>query len=111
MGSNSGPPGAEDDLEHDFYRPASYHQLSASLTVQGLPYNRTHTFATQDTDRGDHQAQRATDGADMPYNIATTHITGSQVSSVVPAGIWRSSNYSNTIFAVESFVDEVAAAG
>jgi isoquinoline 1-oxidoreductase beta subunit len=47
----------------------------------------------------------------MPYNIATTHITGSQVSSVVPAGIWRSSNYSNTIFAVESFVDEVAAAG
>ena len=101
----------EDDLEHDFYRPASYQQLSAILTAQGLPVTWTHTVATQDTDRGDHQAQRATDGADMPYSIATTHMTGSQVSSAVPAGIWRSSNYSNTIFAVESFLDEVAAAG
>jgi isoquinoline 1-oxidoreductase subunit beta len=101
----------EDDLEHDFYRPASYHLLSASFTAQGLPYTWTHTVATQDTDRGDHQAQRATDGADMPYSIATTNITGSQVPSAVPAGIWRSSNYSNTIFAVESFLDEVATAG
>ncbi|HEY6408091.1 MAG TPA: molybdopterin cofactor-binding domain-containing protein, partial [Ktedonobacteraceae bacterium] len=92
----------EDDLEHDFYRPASYHQLSASLTAHGLPDSWTHTVATQDTDRSDHQAQPATDGTDMPYTIATTHITGSQVSSAVPAGIWRSSNYANTIFAVES---------
>lgn len=101
----------EDDLQHDFYRTASYHQLSASLTAQGLPATWMHTVATLDTDRSDHQAQPATDGADMPYSIATTHITGSQVSSAVPTGIWRSSNYSNTIFAVESFLDEVAAAG
>jgi isoquinoline 1-oxidoreductase beta subunit len=101
----------EDDLEHDFYRPASYQLLSASLTAQGLPAAWTHIAATQDTDRSDHQTQPATDGADMPYQIATTHITGSQVPSAVPAGIWRSSNYSNTIFAVESFVDEVANAG
>jgi isoquinoline 1-oxidoreductase subunit beta len=101
----------EDDLEHDFYRPASIQQLSASLTAQGLPDIWTHIVATQDTDRVDHQAQRATDGADMPYSIATTRVTGSQVPSAVPAGIWRSSNYSNTNFALESFVDEVAAAG
>jgi len=101
----------EDDLQHDFYRPASYHHLSASLTARGLPATWTHTVATLDTDRSDHQAQPATDGADMPYRIDTTHITGSQVSSAVPAGIWRSSNYGNTIFAVESFLDEVAAAG
>jgi isoquinoline 1-oxidoreductase subunit beta len=101
----------EDDLEHDFYRPASYQQLSANLTAQGLPATWTHIAVTQDTDRGDHVTQPATDGADMPYQIATTHITGSQISSAVPVGIWRSSNYSNTIFAVESFIDEVAAAG
>jgi isoquinoline 1-oxidoreductase subunit beta len=101
----------EDDIQHDFYRPASYHQLSASLTAQGLPVSWTHTVATLDTDRSDHQSQPATDGADLPYSIATTHITGSQVPSAVPAGIWRSSNYFNTIFAVESFLDEVAAAG
>jgi len=101
----------EDDLEHDFYRPASYQELRASLTAQGLPDAWTHIAATQDTDRDDHQAQPATDGADMPYNSAIKHISGSQISSAVPAGIWRSSNYSNTIFAVESFVDEIAAAG
>jgi isoquinoline 1-oxidoreductase beta subunit len=101
----------EDDIEHDFFRPASYQQLSANLTAQGLPAAWTHIAVTQDTDRGDHVAQPATDGADMPYQVATTHITGSQVSSAVPAGIWRSSNYSNTIFAVESFMDEVAAVG
>jgi isoquinoline 1-oxidoreductase subunit beta len=101
----------EDDLAHDFYRPASYHQLSANLTAQGFPHTWTHTVATLDMDRGDHLAQPATDGADLPYSIATTQITGSQVSSAVPVGIWRSSNYSNTIFAVESFLDEVAAAG
>jgi isoquinoline 1-oxidoreductase subunit beta len=101
----------EDDIQHDFYRPASYHQLSASLTAQGLPASWTHTVATLDTDRSDHQSQPATDGGDLPYSIATTHITGSQVPSAVPAGIWRSSNYFNTIFAVESFLDEVAAVG
>ncbi len=101
----------EDDMQQDFYRPASYHQLSASLTAQGLPVSWTHTVATLDTDRSDHQSQSATDGADLPYSIATTHISGSQVPSAVPAGIWRSSNYFNTIFAVESFLDEVAAAG
>ena len=101
----------EDDLEHDFYRPASYQQLSASLSAQGLPHTWTHITATLDTDRDDHQAQSATDGADMPYNSAIKHINGSQISSAVPAGIWRSSNYSNTIFAVECFVDEIAAAG
>jgi isoquinoline 1-oxidoreductase beta subunit len=101
----------EDDLEHDFYRPASYQQLSANLNAQGLPATWSHVAATLDTDRVDHQTQPATDGADMPYQIATTHIAGSQVPTAVPAGIWRSSNYSNTIFAVESFMDEVAAAG
>lgn len=99
----------EDDLQHDFYRTASYHHLSASLTTQGLPQTWTHVVATQDTERVDHQPESATDGAELPYAIASTHITGFQVSSAVPAGIWRSSNYSNTIFALESFVDEIAA--
>ena len=100
----------EDDIQHDFYRPASYHQMSVSLTAQGFLNSWTHTVATLDTDRGDHHAQPAIDGADLPYSTST-HITGSQVSSAVPTGIWRSSNYFNTIFAVESFLDEVAAAG
>jgi isoquinoline 1-oxidoreductase beta subunit len=100
----------EDDLAHDFYRPASFQRLSASLTSQGLPATWAHLVATHDTDRDDHQAQPATDGADMPYDISVKHIIGSQISSAVPAGIWRSSNYSNTIFAVESFMDEIAAA-
>lgn len=100
----------EDDIQHDFYRPASEHHLSASLTARGLPGSWTHIVATLDTDRGAHHAEPAADGADLPYSI-TFNTIGSQVSTAVPTGIWRSSNYFNTIFAVESFLDEVAAAG
>lgn len=99
----------DDDLQHDFYRPASHHRLSTHLTSQGLPSTWTHIVATQDNDRSDHQSEPATDGTEIPYAIASTHFAGSQLPSPVPTGIWRSSNYSNAIFALESFVDEIAA--
>ena len=96
----------EDDFQFDSYRSASYHHLSASLTAEGLPATWTHMVAISAL-----PGLPPADGADVPYDIASPTITGSQVPSAVPAGIWRSTNYSNTIFALESFIDEVAAAG
>ena len=99
-------------MQQDFYRPVSYHQLSASLTAQGLPVSWMHAVATLDTDQDGHQSQSATDRGSLPYSIATTQSSAAPSGPLaVPAGIWRSSNYFNTIFAVESFLDEVAAAG
>jgi isoquinoline 1-oxidoreductase beta subunit len=95
----------EDDLQHDYYRPASYQHLSATLNTQGLPIAWTHSVAIPTND-----GQTATDGADVPYAIPSTSVTGSEINSVVQTGIWRSFIYSNAIFARESFLDEVAAA-
>ena len=35
-----------DDLQHDFYRPASYHQLSGALDGKGMPILWTHRIAS-----------------------------------------------------------------
>ncbi len=95
----------DDDLKYDYYRPASYQHLSATLNAQGLPIAWSHNIAIPTSD-----GQTATDGADVPYTIPSISVTGSEINSVVRTGIWRSFNYSNAIFARESFLDEVAAA-
>ncbi len=94
----------QDDLQHDFYRPATLHQLSATLDGTGHIQAWTHFVAAQ------HMANQVTLGAELPYSIPTQQLHGSTVSLAVPAGIWRAVEYSYTTFVVESFLDEVAAA-
>jgi isoquinoline 1-oxidoreductase beta subunit len=97
----------DDDLQHDFYRPAAAHRLRATLDAQGLPLSWTHVVATLSN-----HGEPATDAADLPYSIPAandTHISGAEIAAAVPTGIWRSFNYSHTIFAIESFIDEIAA--
>jgi isoquinoline 1-oxidoreductase beta subunit len=94
----------EDDIQHDFYRPASYHYLRASIGTDGLPQGDIHVVAGQST--GD----APTDGAGLGYAATSANAIDATTTNDVPVGIWRSVNYSNNIFAVESFLDEVAAA-
>ncbi len=96
----------DDDLQHDWYRPASYHHLRANMDAAGLLTAWTHTFATQ-SDGGSPPSE----GAEPPYSISPTHINGKVVSTAVQTGIWRAVNYSYNTFVVESFLDEIAAAG
>ena len=37
----------EDDMQHDFYRPASHHEMSASIGPDGLPSAWDHRMASQ----------------------------------------------------------------
>jgi CO/xanthine dehydrogenase Mo-binding subunit len=53
----------------------------------------------------------ATEGAhDLPYAIQNVRVELAPVETGVPIGIWRSVGHSHTAFAVESFLDELAAA-
>ena len=36
----------EDDMRHDFYRPASYHRLQGALDADGWPAAFAHTFVS-----------------------------------------------------------------
>ncbi|HEY7126222.1 MAG TPA: xanthine dehydrogenase family protein molybdopterin-binding subunit [Ktedonobacterales bacterium] len=94
----------QDDLQHDFYRPATLHQLSATLDGAGHIQAWTHVVAAQ------HMANQVMLGAELPYSIPSKNLNGSDVSLAVPVGIWRAVEFSYNTFVVESFLDEVAAA-
>jgi len=94
----------EDDLQHDTYRPATYHHLRGGVDAAGLPVAWRHTLV------GASAGNRLTAGADLPYNVLA-EVHDRPIELGVPVGIWRAVSYSHNTFAVESFLDELAAAG
>jgi isoquinoline 1-oxidoreductase beta subunit len=94
----------EDDLQNGFYRPAAYHRMRATVDESGKLQSWQHGVAAQSM--GDSVGA----GAQPPYAIPSVHVSGADVSLGVPVTIWRGAEFSYTTFAVESFVDEVAAA-
>ena len=113
----------EDDMQHDFYRPASYHDLSAILGVDGMPEAWCHRIASQSilqrmvpswvpdfaTNWAGTSDPTSTEGAqDQPYHIPNVRVTYSKVDLPVPVGFWRSVGHTQNAFVVESFIDELA---
>ena len=113
----------EDDMQHDFYRPASYHEFAAVLDEEGKPAVWYHDIATQSILEhmvpgwvpgfAEHFAgsmdPTATEGAsNQPYHVPDMNVTFSKVDLPVPVGFWRSVGHTHTGFVVESFIDELA---
>lgn len=116
----------EDDMQHDFYRPASHHALEAVID-QGKPVAWRHRIASQSilarwipgflpewlasllTPVKNGVDPNAVEGAaDMPYAIANVRVEWMPMDVPVPVGFWRSVGHSYTGFVVESFIDELA---
>jgi isoquinoline 1-oxidoreductase beta subunit len=109
----------EDDLRHDFYRPCALHRLSARLDgPQGAPLVWDHHFTTPaifskytlppNSDRpGMYEANGA---VDLPYRVENRRCAFSLLPSRAPLGWWRAVSTTHTVFAVECFIDELAAA-
>jgi len=104
-----------DDLRFDFHRPGAHHVLEAALGTDGYPVAWRHRFATQSI-----VAQRvpldrpvdptAAEGAiDLPYALGARRVLWVPAELPVRVGFWRSVGHSHNAFAVESFVDELAA--
>lgn len=128
----------EDDMRHDYYRPAAYHQLEASLAGSGLPDAWRHRFAstsilsdffgdmmgallpkwvptTLARSLGESIGPVAAnydvtmgEGARIPYAIANRDTAMVNYDAGIPVGFWRSVAHSTNAFAVESFIDELA---
>jgi len=117
----------EDDIQHDFYRPASVHELTAVLGEDGRPRAWAHTMALQSImerllpgwlpgfvaswmgvmPKGIDPT--SVEGAqNHPYDIPNVRVRWSEVELPVPVGFWRSVGNSHNGFVVESFVDELA---
>jgi len=106
----------EDDMTHDFYRPAACHQMRGAVDAGGHPLVWSHTIASTSITAFWHPEKRAPEESEvggaqqMPYAIPNVRLEYNAVASSVPPLWWRSVEHSFNGFAVESFVDELAAA-
>ncbi|MGE5140542.1 MAG: xanthine dehydrogenase family protein molybdopterin-binding subunit, partial [Rudaea sp.] len=97
----------EDDLQHDYYRPVSYHYLRVEAGMDGIPHVWRHLIATQRVPG----AGDITEGArDLPYSIGQISVQALEADLAVPVGCWRSGFRSQNAFVTESFLDEVGVA-
>ncbi|HSP14641.1 MAG TPA: xanthine dehydrogenase family protein molybdopterin-binding subunit [Thermoanaerobaculia bacterium] len=104
----------EDDMQHDYYRPASVHRVIGALDPDGRLIAWDHhfaapaieTFLNPKTDKPQDSEIGGLD--DLPYSVPNYRIEFTPIASVVPRGWWRSVEYSINGFVINSFLDEVA---
>jgi isoquinoline 1-oxidoreductase beta subunit len=106
----------EEDIQHDIYRPVYRDVLSASL-ANGRIAGWTHRITGSSIlARWFPPAfQKGIDGdaidsaADMPYDIPNLRVEYTRDEPpAVPTGFWRGVGPNNNVFAIESFIDELA---
>jgi isoquinoline 1-oxidoreductase beta subunit len=110
----------EDDMGHDFYRPASLHRLAAGLDAQGRLGAWTHrvvapsitqqVFGRPSFQPGGKRPDMVEGAWDLPYGVPAIEVDYAMPEVPVPIGWWRSVYASQTAFANECFLDEIAAA-
>jgi len=105
----------EDDVRHDFYRPASYHVLRAGLDASGQLVAWFHRGASPSigvfyNGTGiSPQGAAEMNGPDFPaFGIPNMRTEFVLAQSGMPLGYWRSVENSGNQFVISSFFDEVA---
>ena len=106
----------EDDMRCSTYRPASLHQLSATLDGSGLPVALTHRIIAPSITGQKGQPVPNNVDPDLPdeagpvYGIPNYAIEYVMTETPVPLGWMRSVYALQAAFALESFIDELALA-
>ena len=109
----------EEDIQHDMYRPYWFDRFSAGLDAAGRPIAWQHRFAGSSILARfappafkDGLDPDSIDGAvKLVYAIPNFRAEYLRVEPPgIPTAFWRSVGPSHTVFAVESFMDELAAA-
>lgn len=112
----------EDDIQHDYYRPASYVKFSAGLDPDGWPIALDAHIACPSIFTGipgrviPNSARNgidptSTEGcSNIPYDIPNFRAEYHKAETAIPVGFWRSVGHSQNGFFSESFIDELAAA-
>src|SRR6201993_1691924 len=107
----------EDDMQHDFYRPASYHKMQGALDANGnlaawKHFQTSTSIAAKWRQNGAEKPEQGEfgTGSTIPYLTPNIRIEYTLAESSVPRAWWRSVEHSTSGFVVESFIDELAAA-
>ena len=105
----------EDDIRHDFYRPAACHVLQAGLDAQGHLISWRHRGSSPSIETFYNgtgispQASAQVDSLDFPaLFIPNFRLEFTVAESGMPLGYWRSVDASGNQFVVSSFFDEAA---
>ena len=128
----------EDDMQHDFYRPATMHGMTATLAENGKIDSWQHRLVSPSIVKGLGVSLASTilpewvptemaraigrksgelfagadpttaEGAKVAYDIPNFAVEQILQDSGVPIGFWRSVGFSHNCFVAESFVDELA---
>jgi len=107
----------EDDMRHDFYRPAGMHNLRAAFDEDGKMIAWTHRLASAskyyrrpnlpETDYW--EAELYPD--DFPAHLVENYrLEYFSAKSGAPRGSWRAPAHTANAFVVQSFLDEIAVA-
>ena len=121
----------EEDMTHDFYRPAALHRISGTLDTTGALVALAHRVVTPShmlyiiprgvfpgiKDWTDPAAPpekidtMAVEGLiELPYDIANQRVEQHRLALDIPVSVWRTTGHGPNNFVVESFIDELAAA-
>ncbi len=103
----------EDDMKHDYYRPGTLHELSASLDAKGHAQAWHHrivgpSIAASLKMPWPPEATELSGAADLPYEIPNVQVEWAQSDTPIPLGFWRAVPASFNPFVTESFLDELA---
>jgi isoquinoline 1-oxidoreductase subunit beta len=120
----------EEDMTHDFYRPAVLHKITGALDSSGSPVLLSHrvvspshmlyifprgmlgeikdwTEAVAPPEKFDTMAVEGV--REQPYDIPNQLVEQHRLELDVPTSVWRTTGHGPNNFVLECFVDELAA--
>jgi isoquinoline 1-oxidoreductase beta subunit len=100
----------EDDMRHDFYRPAAWHHFKAGMDGDGHMTAFDHHFITFGRDGQPVRGGDLSAGHYPAGLVPNFRLRRSLIDTRVPTGPWRSPGHSAYCWAYQSFFDEVAIA-
>ena len=103
----------EDDMTHDFYRPASYHRMSGAVDATGEILAWRHKQASTSiaewfSPKAAPESSELGCTLQMPYLAKSYKLEYLPAASAVPRAWWRSVEACVIGFVMESFMDEMA---
>lgn len=108
----------EDDVRHGAYRPLTAQRMDAAISADGSVTGWSHRLVADSVslrarkvlwDRNPGADGSVAVGMTQPYGIASKHHEYIHREGGIPVGYWNAVGNGFTIFAVESFIDEIAA--
>jgi isoquinoline 1-oxidoreductase beta subunit len=121
----------EEDMTHDFYRPAMLHQIGGAVNASGALASLAHRVVspshmlyivprayfpkledwTEPAALPEGMDTMAIEGLlELPYDIPNQRVEQHRLDLDVPVSVWRTTGHGPNNFVLESFIDELAAA-